>query len=223
VRRIDGLDRAQVFAAEAGEQRRFLDRAVTLRRRVDHERRRLGLKSAARGTVAGRAFARADQGDEAGSRRGVVDYAAPARRQAEHLPEPVSRQFLDLGQRGARRPVEPELRETGAREVAEDRREQAVRREVRKETRVLEMTQCRQDQPVEVRHDRVERLRALGRCRGQRSAQRAMGLRRQRGIVPGVHALAKVRDPVDELMTTAAEFIGGHWCDGMSSVGIDTS
>ena len=40
-------DRADVLAAEAGEQRRLVDRAVAVRRGVDDERLRLRLQAAA--------------------------------------------------------------------------------------------------------------------------------------------------------------------------------
>ena len=102
---------AQVLAAEPGEQRGLLHRAVRLRGHVHHQRPLLALQAAARGGVVGGALARADQRDERRGGGGVLDHARPALGQPEHLPPPVEADFFELGERRTRLPVEPELAE----------------------------------------------------------------------------------------------------------------
>ena len=101
-------DEPQIVAAEAGEQRAFVDRAVRVRRHIDARRARFALQAAARQRIIRRPLARADERDQRAGRGGVLDHAAPGGRKAEHLPEPVGDHLLDLRHRRARLPREPD-------------------------------------------------------------------------------------------------------------------
>jgi hypothetical protein len=156
------------------------------------------------------ALARAHQRQEGGRRGGVLDHALPALAESEHLPPPVERDFLELGERGAGLPVEPELSEPGADQVAEHRGRQAVRRKIAVEAGILPMGACRQDQRVEVAPDGREILWLLRRPGGQRPAQRARCIARHHGEFAGRDPRAVVGDPVDEFVAGLAEFLGRH-------------
>ena len=113
-----------VRAAEAGEQRRLLDRAVAVARGVDRQRLRLGLQAAARHAEARRPLARAQQRDQRAGGGGVLDdAAASASARPDHLPQPVGRHFLELGERRARLPGQAEHAEARAQVVAEHARQ----------------------------------------------------------------------------------------------------
>ena len=95
---------AHVVTAEAGQQRRLLYGAVRVRTAVHYQRRGLCLQPAARQRVAGRTFSRAQQCDECARAGGVLDHAAPRIRKPHHLPHPVTCDFFQFGQCGARLP-----------------------------------------------------------------------------------------------------------------------
>ena len=206
---VDG-NHAQVLAAEAREQRRLFHRAVGLRRYVHDERVRLALQPAARGGVVGGALARADQRDERRRRGGVLDHARPARGQPEHLAPPVEAHLFELGQRRTCLPVEPELPQARAHQVAEHGRRQTVRREVAVKARILPVRAGRQDQLIEIAADGGEILGFLRWRRWQCVAQRTGSVARHHRKFLARDALAIVRDPVDELVTGAAKLLGGH-------------
>ena len=198
----------QMVAAEAGEQRGLLDRAVAVRRRVDDERRGSGLQPASREAVVGRALARAEQRDERAGGRGVLNDAAPGRQTAEHLTKPVGRDFFDFGQRRTRLPRQAEHAQARAREVAQHAREIAVAGEVAEERRMRPVRETRDDDRVEVAHDVVERFGRLGRRRRQPGLDLARRVSAPSRVAR--HARPIVRDPVDQLMTMAPEFFRGH-------------
>ena len=106
--------RADVLAAEAGQQRRLVHGAVAVGGGVDDQRLRLGLQPAARERVAGGPFARADQREQRRGRRRVLDHALPRVRQAHHLAQPVGGDLFHFGQRRTRLPGQAEHAEAGA-------------------------------------------------------------------------------------------------------------
>ena len=73
--------------------------------------------------------------------------------------------LLELRQRRAGAPEDPDLVERGGQELGEDRRVRARVREVGEEPRMLPVRRRRQDQPVHVLEQRRERLRLLRRRR----------------------------------------------------------
>ncbi len=158
-------DEAEVFAAEAGEQRGLIDRAVGLGGDVDAERAGLGLEAAAGEGVAGGALAGADERDEGGGGGGVLDDAVPGGGEAGHLADPVEDYVFELGDGGGGLPGEAEDAEAGGEEVAEDAGEQGVRGEVAEEAGVLPEGEAAGDDAVEVGEDVGEGL-GLGGGRG---------------------------------------------------------
>ena len=206
--RVVERDLAHVVAAEAREQRRFFDRAVTVRRGIDDERRRLGLQPAAREAVVGRAFARAEQRHERARGCRVLNHATPGVGQPEHLPKPVGRDFFELGQRRDSTATPGPARRG---RCSQSRRARSTGRRCRGSSRRTA------DAPSATgpgrrwsrgREDRVERLRL-------RRAGTSGSLRRTSPgavcAITGARApRAIVGDPVDELMATATEFLGGH-------------
>ena len=131
-------------------------------------------------------------------------------RQPEHLPPPVETDLFELGERRTRLPGEPELAQARAHEVAEHRSRQTIGREVAVKTRILPMRAGRQDQRIEIAADGGEVLGFLRRRRGQCVAQCSGRGARHHGEFAARDALTIVRDPVDELVPGAAEFLGSH-------------
>jgi hypothetical protein len=203
-------DHAHVVAAEPGQQRGFFHRAVRLRGGVDHQRVFLRLQAAARGGVVRGAFTRAHQGNERGIGGRVLDDSGPTVTEAQHLPPPVQANLFEFRERGTGLPVEAELPESGADQVAEHGGIQTIGREVAMETRILPMRAGRQDQRIEIAADVGEWFSCLRRRGRQRRAQRARGVARNHGEGALRDALAIVGYPVDELVTGAAELVGSH-------------
>ncbi len=205
---VVGRDQAQVLGAEAGEQRRFGDRAVRLVRGVDDERRLLGLQSAAVLAEARRALAGAEQGAERRRAGAVVDHAAEGLGQADHLPQPVHDHVLDLGRRGARLPAHALGAETRRDEVGEHRGEVGVGGEVGEPAGVVPVRDARQHDALEVGDDVAEALALLRRLGRQ--------LRRDLAGLDAAHdrefveALAVGGDPLDQLVAQRAELGGIH-------------
>ena len=161
-------DVADVVAAEAGEQRRLIHRAVAVRRGVDHQRLRFGLQAAAAQSEIGGALAGAEQRHQRAGGRGVLDHAAPCVGEAGHAAHPVGHDFFDFGQRGAGLPGEAEHAEAGGEVVAEHAGEFAVRREVAEEAGMLPVREAGHDDAVEIGQDGVEGFGRLRRVGGQR-------------------------------------------------------
>ena len=202
-------DAPDVLAAETREQRRFVDRAVTVRRRIDDQRRRLQLQPAAREAVVGGALARAQQRDQCARRRRVLNHAAPPVGQAEHLPQPVGGDFFDLGQRGTRLPRQSQHAESGAGVVAEHARQLAVAWEVAEERRVLPSATVRASRSS----SRSRRIASNGSGSSRRRRRQTLfdfARRRLRHHRPIRHACPVISDPIDELMSVFAEFVGSH-------------
>ena len=207
-------DQPHVLAAEAREQRRLFDRAVAVRRGVDDQRRGFGGETAAGEAVLGGSFARAEERDERARRGRVLNHPAPRARQAEHLAQPVGRDFLDLGERRTRLPRQAQHAEAGADVVAEHARQFAVRRKVAEEHRVRPVRESGHDHGVEIAKHRVERLRPIGWRRRQLPPNFAR--RRLRHHRPARHIRAIVGDPVDQLVAAFAEFVRSHTSGAMS-------
>ena len=103
--------------------------------------------------------------------------------------------------RGA--PEDPDLVEPGAEQLGEDARLRAGVREVGEEARALPVREPRQEDVVEVAEDVRERLRLLGRRRGQPRAQLAgLDLREHREVA---QPLEVRRDPLDRGGAVLAE------------------
>ena len=202
-----GVERneAQVVPAEAGQQRALVDRAMRMRRHIDARLAGFALQSAARQRISRRPLARADERDQCAGRRGILNDAAPGRREPEHLPQPIDDDLFDFGQRRARLPGEPEHAEPSADEIAENARRQGVGGEVAEETRMLPKRQSRQDDAVEIVDHRAEVLRLARRLFRQGVAHLAgpgRGHHRPLG-----QAFMVVGQPVDEPVAVAAEFL----------------
>ena len=182
-----------------------------LRRRVCHQ-----VAGAAEvvGVEVGGALASRYEGAQGGARRRVLD-DSPARpaavkgaRQVEEIDHPVEDAGLELGAGRAGGPHHPLYRQPRRSELAEDRRPRIVARKEGEEVGRLPVRDAGQDDLVEVADDVLERLAGL------RSALR-QGRRYLAGLHLGqdrqrLHPLLVVGDPIDQLMATAAELLGGH-------------
>jgi hypothetical protein len=126
---------------------------------LDREVRLLGGEDYPTGTKLASRGERTDHRD----RRGVLDVAVQALREAQKLAEPIDREELHLrgGGRGA---PEHRVHVQGRREkLGEDSRLRAGVREVGEESRMIPVGDPRQDGLVEVAQDSRERLTPLGR------------------------------------------------------------
>ena len=177
-------------------------------RRIDAWLARLALQSAARQSIAGRPFSRANQRHQRARRRGILDHPAPGRRKSEHPPQPIGDHLLDFGQRRTRLPGQPEHAQSGADEIAEDPRRRRIAGEIAEEARVLPERQRRQDDCVQIGDHLGEVLRLVRRRRRQCVAHLAgSGRGHDR---PLLHAFMVIGQPVDEPMAMATEFFRGH-------------
>ncbi len=113
-----------------------------------------------------------------GRRCGVLDVAVPVARQPQQLRQPVHHQVLQFGGGRGCPPNERHLVERRGDEFGHDSGWRRRRREVRKETRVLPMSDAGKEQ-VQIGQDRVERFGLVGRVRRQRRTYLAGGCRRQ--------------------------------------------
>ncbi|MNO86454.1 hypothetical protein D3C76_778500 [compost metagenome] len=203
-----GGDQADVGATEARQQRGLVHRAVGMGADVDDQWLGLGLQAAAHQRVIAGALAGADQRHQGAGRGGVLDHPAPLRRQTEQLAQPVEGGFLQLAQRRAGLPRQPQHAQAGAEEVAKHRRQRTVGGEVAVEIRVLPMRQAGHHQVVHIIEDRRERLALLGRSSRQGGLEVArLDLRHDRAFG---HTLAVVGDQVDQLVAVLAKFFWGH-------------
>ena len=75
---------------------------------------------------------------------------------------------------------------------------------------MLKVTQRRNDVPIEISHNLFERFACLRRRRRQLRTQLSMRNLRQRRQLTCIHALAKVCDPVDQLVPVPAKLLGCH-------------
>jgi hypothetical protein len=111
---------------------------------------------------------RRKQRDQRGRRRRVGDRAAPATGEGEAVVEPerageaVEQGLLHLGARRGGRPEHPLAAQTTRQEVAEQRRERGVRREVAVEAGMLPVQRGRGDDLVDGVEQGLQRLRVLG-------------------------------------------------------------
>ena len=208
---VFGVERnePQVVAAEAGEQRALVDRAMRVRRHIDARRARFALQAAARQRIIRRPLARADERDQRAGRGGVLDHAAPGGREAEHLPQPIGDDFLDFRHRRARLPREPDHAEPGA---DDDRREcpraGRWRGNSRRSADAAKATSPGTTSRFEILDHRAEVFRLVRRRGGQGVADLAgPGFGHHR---PVGQALVVVGQPIDELMAIAAEFFRRH-------------
>ena len=164
--------------------------------------------------MVGGTLARAYQRDEGGGGSRILDDARPALGKSKHLAPPVETHLFELGQRRTRLPVEPELPQARAHQVAEHGGRQTVGREIAVKARILPVRARRQDQLIEIPADRGELFGGLRWHRRQGRAQGARGVARHHWKFHARHTLTIVRDPVDELVTGAAKFLGGHGGSG---------
>ena len=148
---------------------------------------------------------RAADDAESGDRAAAPAVEGERRVEPERTGEPVEQRLLDLGARRSGRPEHPLGAETPAEQVAEQRGEGGVGREVAEEARVLPVQRSGDDDPVELVEQRVERLRPVGQqlaegaadvARGDVRADRAV---RQPGAVGG--------HPVDHRTAQPAELL----------------
>ena len=201
-------DVADVIAAEAGQQRRLIHRAVAVRRGVDHQRLRFRLQSAAIQPEIGGALAGAEQRDQGAGGGGVLNHPAPFRGEAGHAAHPIGHHFFDFGERGTGLPGEAEDAESGGEIVAEDAGEFAVGREVAEETGMLPVGEAGHDDSVEIGQDRVEGFGLLRRIGGQGRLDFARRGSRHHGAFGDGGAI--VGDAVDDLVAEVAKFFRRH-------------
>ena len=152
-------DVADVLAAEAGEQRGLIHRAVAVRRGVDHERRGLRLQAAAaESEIRWRARARRSAPPACRWRRCPESRRSTAG-EAGHAAHPVGDDlFESRSARGwtARRARARRGRWTGSRPARSS--QFAVGGEVAEETRMLPVGEAGHDDAVDVGEDGVEGL-----------------------------------------------------------------
>ena len=110
--------------------------------------------------VEARGLARGGERDERRRRRRVREQAVERVGQPERLAQPPDDDALELGPDRRRPPQHRVLAERGREELAEHPGAGRARREVGEEARVLPVGRVREHQAIDVREDRVHRLRA---------------------------------------------------------------
>ena len=122
--------------------------------------------------------------------------------------QPPERDLLELGGRGRRAPQHRLLVERGGQKLREDARLARGNGEVAEEARVVPVGQRRDEHPLEVREDGVERLAMFGGFSGQRPADVAGRHAGQNRVA--LRPREVFSDPVDERVAVPPEVGGIH-------------
>ena len=158
-------------------------------------------------TVSG-AFPGHEQGHKARCRRPVRDRAFPAGREPAELACPVADDLFELGERGGGLPAQAQRSKATGHYVAQDGGQRGVGGEPGEVAGVLRVGQPGHYDLVQVGYKSSEGLRRFGWDGGKSRQDVSRGHLRTDRQVP--HPQPVVGDPVDELVTGAAELFGAH-------------